>query len=74
MVEKRGFAAVGNARTAVGILPAISANVNTKSKFIDGWKIKTWVDWVIAWTSFVVFVTLEAALFYSYCVFLRIMR
>ncbi|HXT41053.1 MAG TPA: hypothetical protein VN887_13665 [Candidatus Angelobacter sp.] len=48
--------------------------MNTKSKMIDGWKIKTWVDWVIAWTSFVVFVTLEAAVFYSYCVFLRIMH
>jgi len=41
---------------------------------VDGWKVKTWKDWAVAWTSFVVFIVLEAALFYSYCVFLRLIH
>jgi len=62
------------AKWFVGILVAVTVNVNTKSKWIDGWRIRNWVDAMFAWTSFVVFVVLEAAIFYSYCVFLRVIH
>ena len=42
-----------------------------KTKLIDGWKIKNWLDWLIAMVSFVLFLLLEGAIIYSYFVFLR---
>src|SRR5438309_2752184 len=73
-IEEEGCKSAPKARSPIGISTATSANVSAKSKWVDGWKIKSWADWIIAWTSFAVFVTLEAAVLYSYCVFLRIIH
>jgi len=47
--------------------------VKTKKKWIQGWEIKGWFDWGVAVLSFVVFALLEAALIYSYLVFVRVL-
>lgn len=41
-----------------------------KARLIDGWKIRSWLDWTVAMISFVLFVILESAVIYSYWIFL----
>jgi len=48
--------------------------VNAQKKIIDGWKIRSLLDWWFATASFMVFVTLESAMIYSYFVFLHIVH
>jgi len=48
--------------------------VNAEKKIIDGWKIKSLLDWWFATASFMVFITLESAMIYSYFVFLHIVH
>ena len=47
--------------------------MKTKKKWIQGWQIKGSLEWCVAVLSFVVFVLLEAALIYSYLVFVRVL-
>lgn len=48
--------------------------VNAKRKWIDGWQIKSWLDWGFALVSFVVFLALESAIIYSYFILLNVIR
>jgi hypothetical protein len=53
-----------------GTSVAMGEVMQAKAKLIDGWKIKSWMDWTIAMLSFVLFVIFESAIIYSYWVFL----
>jgi hypothetical protein len=48
--------------------------MHAKAKLIDGWKIKSWLDWTVAMLSFVLFLTLESVVIYSYWIFLGEVR
>ena len=52
---------------------AYVTNVKEKKKWIEGWRIKNFFDICFAILSFVVFLLLEAALIYSYFVFIRLL-
>jgi hypothetical protein len=47
--------------------------VNAKKRRVQGWRLKSWFDWCFAILSFAVFILLEAALIYSYFVFVRVL-
>jgi len=44
--------------------------MRTKAKLIDGWKVRSWLDWAVAMISFALFLILESAVIYSYWIFL----
>ena len=52
---------------------AYTTAVKEKKKWIEGWRIKNFFDICFAILSFVVFLLLEAALIYSYFVFIRLL-
>jgi hypothetical protein len=49
-------------------------SVKNGGKAIDGWRIRGFMDWMIAILSFGVFLALEAGLVYAYYVALTHMR
>jgi hypothetical protein len=53
-----------------GTSVATGGVVQAKARLIDGWKVRSWLDWTIAMLSFVLFVIFESAIIYSYWVFL----
>jgi len=57
----------------LGISSALRQVVNAKKKWVQGWRLKSWFDWCFAILSFVVFLLLEAALIYSYFVFVHVL-
>jgi len=56
----------------IGIFSAASIVVKSEKKWVQGWRVKGWFDWIFALLTFLVFVLLEAALIYSYLVFVRV--
>ena len=52
---------------------APTTDVKAKKKWIEGWRVKNFFDFCFAILSFVVFLLLEAALIYSYFVFIRLL-
>ncbi len=52
---------------------AHTTDVKEKKKWIEGWRIKNFFDICFAILSFIVFLLLEAALIYSYFVFIRLL-